>query len=169
MEWARLSCACGRPRVQLEIRTSFPFPTDAVFRIFENDALFEQRRADLIRPREVARFLGLRALFNQGFDLGIRRARRRLTVAAKSVRRTWFKHVKNAIEDLENAGGIPAIFLLELPVIDGGVHGADVLKDSCERFGGVEIIVHTGFELPDCFVRALAYVLIAAGRKAGRG
>ena len=50
-------------------RGLFPFPANAVFAVFEQDAFFEQLIADGVGTGEVALLLGLRALGDEGIDV----------------------------------------------------------------------------------------------------
>src|SRR5712692_8849355 len=50
----------------------FPFPAGSFLGVFQDHSGFQQLGANLVRAREIPRLLGLRALGDEGFHLGVR-------------------------------------------------------------------------------------------------
>src|SRR4051794_1557058 len=122
------ACECNFIFVAL-----FPFPSGPILRVFEDDALFEELCADFIGCREIARFLGGRALGDEPLNLGIGNP-------ARLFRR--FQHLKDIVKTAEYVAGSGEISGTEFTRIERRVGLAKELEYRGQRFSRIEVVVH---------------------------
>ncbi len=138
------------------VRHLLPLPADAVFRVFEENALGEEVVADSVGAGEVALLFGEGAVGDQGIDLGVGKGEGGEEIGVSLVEAAFsfgpgeggagvfgvavVEDGEDLIEEVEDGEDLDGVAAAQGPVVGGGVGGADEIEDSGAGFGGVEVV-----------------------------